>query len=512
MNRLFYPDQVVDAYVKATGSANNASPNYNLNENKNVTSIIQGGTVNVAEVSIRVRDGGRITLVGQYTNISINEDIFASSISGTITILDTAGFLESFRIKGGEQINIKITKPNTNDIIIWREDLIVHKISEAIVDPTSLNSKFDLHFVSRSHVNSLKKSLFKSYKNISYREAVKSIYSEMSVNDLIIDDPNLTLTKPFISTGLMPHKALEFLCHRSCRKDKFFVFFERLIPVTGTYTDNKPFIASHYFGSIESLIAEANLNTISTIYFNEKTNLSLESGKFIRTPSLERDSNFNHIQAMILGFYNTSLTTIDPISRTHSTKKFGYANEKSVTNDFYSYKLIDEYNIFNVYNDSKNEIPGRKLITSSINDTSNRSSWLHNNIIGQISKTLFKINVEIQGGTNNIGIGNIVYLFSPSHVDKVSNPQNTTLVPNRLETGKYFVITVNHRIRAGEYIKELTLSRASSPIDNNKTVAGAEIDFSVDIATLRTSIGDVKNKIDLDNSSIVDNWRNNIVP
>jgi hypothetical protein len=507
MNPLFSPDTFVEA-ITANINA------YILNETKNDTSIIQGGGVNVAEVSIIVRSGERITLVAQYTNITINEDIFASCISGTITILDTAGFLESFRIKGGEQLNIKIIKPKTNDIIIWREDLIVHKIGESIVDPISQNSKFDLYFVSRSHINSLKKSLFKSYKNISYKQAIQSIYSEMSANDLIIDDPNLTLTKPFISTGLMPHKALEFLCHRSCKKDKYFVFFERLIPVTGTYANTAPFTSSHYFGSIESLIAEANsnANTIQSIYFNEKTNLSLESGKYIRTPSLERDSNFNHIQAMILGFYNTSLTTIDPISRTHSIKKFGYATEKSVTNDFYSYKLFDEYNIFNVYNDSKNEIPGRKLITSSINDTSNRSSWLHNNIVGQISKTLFKINVEIQGGTNNIGIGNIVYFFSPSHVEKVSNPQSTNLLPNRLETGKYFVTTVNHRIRPGEYIKALTLSRASSPVDHNKTAAGTQIDFSVDIAKLGTSIGDVKNKIDLDNSSIVNNWRNNRVP
>jgi hypothetical protein len=512
MNRLFYPDQIVDAYTRATSSANNASSNYNLSETKNLTNTIPGGTVNVAEISITVRSGERITLAGQYSNISIHEDIFASCISGSITIIDTAGFLESFRIKGGEQINIKITKPKTNDIIIWREDLIVHKISESAVDPTTFNSSFDLHFVSRSHVNSLKKSLFKSYKNISYREAAKLIYSEMSVNDLIVDDPNLTLTKPFISTGLMPHKAMEFLCHRSCRKDKFFVFFERLIPLTGTYTDNKPFTASHYFGSIESLIAEANLSTPQTIYFNEKTNLALESGKIIRTPILERNSNFNHIQAMVLGFYNTSLTTIDPISRTHSTKKFGYTTKDTVTNDFYSYKLIDEYNIFNVYNDSKNEIPGRKLITSSINDTANRNTWLSENIVGHISKTLFKISVEIQGGTNNIGIGNIVYLYSPSHTERVSNPTNSNLIPNRLESGKYFVTTVEHRIRAGEYIKALTLSRASSPINHNKTVSGAEIDFSIDITKLGTSIGDVKNKIDLDNSSIVNNWRNNIVP
>jgi hypothetical protein len=132
MSSLFSPDQVVDAYIKATSVENNAEPNYNLSETRNVTSTIPGGTVNIAEISITVRSGERITLAGQYSSLSINEDIFASCISGSITIIDTAGFLESFRIKGGEQINIKITKPYTNDIIIWREDLIVHKISEYV--------------------------------------------------------------------------------------------------------------------------------------------------------------------------------------------------------------------------------------------------------------------------------------------------------------------------------------------------------------------------------------------
>jgi hypothetical protein len=485
---------------------------YRLTDTRNTTATIPGGAVNVSDISIIVRSGERISLAGQYSYISIHENIFASCISGSITIIDSVGFLETFRIKGGEQINIKIIKPQTNDILIWREDLIVHKISESIVDPLTLGSTFDLQFVSRSHIKSLKKSLFKSYKNISYKEAVKSIYSEMSVNDLIIDDPNLTLIKPFISTGLMPHKAIEFLCNRSCRKDKFFVFFERLIPITGTYSDNKPFTSSHYFGSIESLIQEANNSRIPTIYFNQKADLRLESGSIIRTPTLKRDSNFNHVQAMLLGFYNNLLTTIDPISRTHSTKKFGYATEDSVTNDFNPYKLMDDYNIFNVYNDSKNEVPGRKLITSSINDTVSRSSWLPDNIIGHISKNLFKIDIEIQGGTNHIGIGNVVNLYSPSQSEKISNPKNSNLIPNRLESGKYLVTTIDHRIRPGEYIKSLTLSRASSPIDHNKTVAGAEIDFSLDIDTIRTSIGDVKNKINLDNSSIVDNWRNNIVP
>ena len=51
----------------------------------------------------------------------------------------------------------------------------------------------------------------------------------------------------FISTGFYPHRAIDYLAQRSCTKDKFFVFFERFVPVYGSYPDGFPFSTAHYF-------------------------------------------------------------------------------------------------------------------------------------------------------------------------------------------------------------------------------------------------------------------------
>jgi len=477
------------------------------------TSTIIGGTAEISKLSIIVKGGAEIVLRGQFSNITIEEDIFASSIAGSITIVDTAGFLENFELRGGEIINLKVIRPDTGDIIIWREDLVVHKISKSEVDLMNLHSTYDLYFVSRTHVRSLKKSLFKSYSGMTYVDAVKNIYAEMSPNDLIMEDPKLTLTKPFISTGLMPHKAIDFLAQRSCVKNKFYVFFERLIPVTGTKSTGQPFAGSHYFGSIESLIEQAKNESIKTIYFLPKLDSKTENGAIIRTPIFEREENFNHVQAMLLGFYNTTITTIDPISRTHSQKKFGYANKDKLTDDFYENKLIDDYNIFSVYNDFAGEIPGRKLIVSSVNDTGDRSSWMPNHINGQISKSLFKIKVEIQGGTNDIGVGNIVNFFVPSQSARVGDAGNPFPPSDDIHSGRYLVTGVDHRLRDGEYIKTLYLSRGSSPIDQNQLYNKNDaIDFAQTPETIKKSLGDLRFAEDIDNSSIVANWRTNKVP
>jgi hypothetical protein len=62
--------------------------------------------------------------------------------------------------------------------------------------------------------------LFKSYKNATVLEVVASIYKELSLNDLVTEDPKITLTSPFISTGVSPHKVIDYLAQRSCSKDK----------------------------------------------------------------------------------------------------------------------------------------------------------------------------------------------------------------------------------------------------------------------------------------------------
>jgi hypothetical protein len=426
-----------------------------------------GGNFVINEISITTRQGLNVSLLDAFETISINEHMFSSAVIGSITIIDVGAGIEKFQLQGGEKITLKLSKPTTNEILLWREDFIINKIGAHMVDVTNLTSKYTLYFTSRSFVNSTKKNLFKSYKG-SVANTVFSIFSEMSKNDLMLDDPKITLQKPFISTGLMPHRAIEEFAQRSCSKSKFFLFFERLFPVVGTYANGKAFAATHYFGSYDKLIEDSDLSGGGhNIYFMPNQDGQMESN-LIRTSRLTKKDNFNHIELLTRGHYSSTITSLDPIKRNSTTTNVGYTD--NATQDLYSTKLLDSNNIFSTYSTTNGETPGRRLIFNSeyFNDPIQRESWLRSNIFGSLSKIMFKLDIDIQGATNSIGTGHVINLVVPSGLDKKILPSSSTPILDQYHGGKYFVSGVQHNITLSSYIKKLELTRGSIPIDLNK--------------------------------------------
>jgi hypothetical protein len=428
---------------------------------------VVGGAVDIKEISLIIKNGQKINLLEVYNGIIVEESLFSSAISGAIRIIDVAGGLEKFVIRGGESIHIKVCKPKNGDVLIWRQDLIVTKVGAGEVDPSTLMTTYELHFSSRTYINSLKKTLFKSYKQQPIAEAVVSIYREISKNDIFIEDPRITLNKPFVCAGFMPHKAIDYLAQRSCGRDNYYVFFEKFVPNYGSYSDSSPFTSIHYFGSIEKLIRESETSGIQSIFFAPKENANRENFQ-IRATNFKRKDNFNHIPAMMLGFYNTTISSINPLTRQFNSEKLSYTDRRESAKDFYSNKLIDDENIFARYDDTLNEIPGRKLIFNSLNDSVAREDWLKNHIYGYLSKNYFKISIDIQGATNKIGVGHVVNFVVPSQISKILSPTTPNPSIDPIYSGKYLVTSVVHIIKEGQYIKTLELSRGSSPYDLNK--------------------------------------------
>ena len=200
--------------------------NLTLNTKDSVHSNI-GGTFTINEISIITRQNLKISLLEAFESLEIDENVFSSCVIGAVILTDIGGGIEKFQLQGGERLVVKLSKPITNEILLWREDFIVNKIGAHTVNMETVGARYALYFSSRSFVNSMKKNLFKSYKNISLASAVKSMFNEMSKNDLMIEDPKITLTTPFISTGLMPHKAIEAMAQRACSNSKCYWYICR---------------------------------------------------------------------------------------------------------------------------------------------------------------------------------------------------------------------------------------------------------------------------------------------
>lgn len=424
-----------------------------------------GDKVVINELDLITVKGIKVNISSIFNSITFYENISSAAISGSIIIRDLQGLTEKFLITGGEEIHIKLSKPISNSILLWRQDLIVHKVNRTnVLD--NLSSVFELQFTTKSFVKSLKRRLYKSFKNKKYTDCVKEIYKEISDNTITTEDSELTFSTPFISTGLNPHRAIEYIAKRSCSKNKFYVFFERVSPISGTF-NGVPFSASHFFGSVDKLISDSTKNKVYDIVFSQKLPGVIEPALgegVLRASSFIRSAPFSHLDAMLTGFYNSKITAIDPITQTFNLKKFGYTT-KEVSNDFYTNRTMSRDNIFSVYDDTKYELPGEKIVLSSINDPAGREEWLFSNVYGQISKNLLKIEVSVEGGTNNIGAGSIVNFKVPSHYRKLLNPENSQTPDDIMFSGKYLVTAVRHNITHDGYAKILELSRGSFSFD-----------------------------------------------
>lgn len=424
-------------------------------------------SVEIKKLSLRIINGDDIDLLDVYDGIFVQESLFTNFIYGSIKINDTAGGLEKFALRGGERLSIKICKPQTEDLIIWREDLYITKIGGGNVDSATNMTTYVLDFAPKSFINSMKRNLYKSYGNMSLADAVTSMYEEISPNDLFIEDPKITLSIPYISSGFMPHKSIDKLAQRSCTNDRSFVFFERFVPVFATGAVQS-FSSTHYFGSIEKLIRDSEYAGIKTIHYIQKLD-GIKETSLIRGINLRRKDNFNHMNAMNKGFYNTTITSINPIYRNHSVQNIGYTKENLFDRDFYENAFLDDKNIFNSYDNLIGEVPGQRVVYSGLNESVQKEQWLKNNIFGRFSKTYFQLTLDVEGGTNQIDVGHVVNFYMPSQMERTTNPQNPFPPADPIYSGKYLVTGTNHVIRNGRYIKSLELSRGSTPFNMNNT-------------------------------------------
>lgn len=435
---------------------------------KERSSNVVGDNVNILELSLTTIGGETFSLIGAYKTLFFEEGVLSSTISGTITVFDSEAMFEKFAIRGGETLSIKIENSNASKIIIFRRDLIIDKIESQDFDGLTLTNSYLLHFSSKSFVTSLKKNIFKSYTG-DLAETVYTIYKEMSQNDLLIENPRITIPnhKPYISTGLNPHRSLHNLASRASTNNKLFIFFERTVPVFGTYSDGTPFTATHYFGSIQKLMNDARVNGAPTIVFNPKSDARIEDAT-IRASRVKPFTNYPHIRATDLGMYSSDFAFINPITRRYNTQTMSYTSDN--ISDFYATKLVDRQNPF-VTSTQKNQ---RRVSVSAINEFTSTEDWLKNRTLLILSNNVFKIHVDIQGSTNEIGAGHVVNLVFPSRIDKVLNPDSGILEVDQILSGRYLVQGVKHFIADNSYVKTLTLGRGSSPYDfESKTITDA---------------------------------------
>jgi hypothetical protein len=423
----------------------------------------------LSALHIQIKNGEIISLSDFFNSIEVYEDIFSPSITGKINVYDYVGGNEKFFFTGGETITLRVLKPGgSNEILISRNDLIVYEIGKIHYDNEN-SIMYELSFTSKSTISSQKKRLYKSFgKDKALKSVFSKIYSDIGLeSNLNVNtiDPNIKMENTFVSPGYTPIEALSQLARRSCTLGDYFVFYEKLNGRSAA--DFKHVFIS--LGSLKNFWNNANLLQ-RLVYQPTQDYLERETNPSIQIKSFLIENNFQHLERMQTGFYNSRIRQIDPFSRTYTDFKISY-KEMQLNTDFYTNRILETNNEFLKYDDSYPEFPGERLIVKPRNDVVfNKANWIKHDTYGGLLNSGLRVLVDISGANNRIGVGYAVELALPSKVAKAQNLEQSYVAEDEFYSGKYLVTAVRHMFTKETYIKKMELSRGSLKVNLDKRI------------------------------------------
>ena len=403
-------------------------------------------TFAIDEISLIARNGQKISLGEVMISFEIFEDIFNPNISGFVELADYVGGLEKLQLTGGEKLSVKILKPNSTNVVLSRDDLVVHTIGPARMNGNN-QVVYKLEFTTSAAIQSQKKRIYKSYKDTrNITDIVKDMCLAVGQTVNISDNLTMTLDKSFVSPGYTPIQAINFLAKRACASGDYFLFFERAS--TGKV-----------FAGINQLRSLSENKTIAEISYHPAISYieGVGAESILRTDVVETQNNFNHMINMNKGMYKSKLTTVDITRRSYETINFDYRDGH---NDFYVNDLINDKSEFGSIDFDQS--PGERMYIPAINDpVAGKTEWVRNDLHGALAVSGMRVRVNVSGAVSQLGAGDIIYLKVPSDASKSTNTESSLINENTMYSGKYFVTACRHVITPTTYAKQLELSRGS---------------------------------------------------
>lgn len=411
-------------------------------------------------LNIKIKNGTEIFLGESFRNMEIYEDIFSPSISGKITVLDYSGGHEKFLLTGGEELTILVLKPNSSEILIARDDLIVYEISKIQFDAENA-ATYEIFFTTKSAIASQKKRLYRSFgADRGVVSVCKKIYSDINdVSNLNISaiDAGLNMQNRFMSPGYTPLEALSMIARRACYLGDYYVFYEKL--ATRNSSDFK-----HVFIGLSNLKSFWKSQTLPRIVYQAAPTYFVRDGaqSLIQCTSFQIENNFKHLEKMQAGFYNSRVRQVDPFTRKYSDQTISYEDIEFDGRDFYNNRILNSENPFLTYDNSYPEYPGERLIVKPQNDiVFDKKRWVAFDTYGGLLNSGLRVLVDIPGGSNRISTGYAVELSIPSKVAKALNLEEGITPEDEMYSGKYLVTAIRHIFTPITYVKKCELSRGS---------------------------------------------------
>ena len=416
------------------------------------------GEYTLEDVRLFASSGNIIPLNGLTVSISLFENIFSPTMSGTITLLDANSIVSNLPIIGQEFLSFKIktasiTEGGTSIIDFTKNPFSVYKIDQRIEGTNS--ELITLHFASPEMLRNLRTRVSKSYTNTIDNIAIDVIQNSRYINskkDLFIEET--VGVRKIISPNSNPFTFIQKLSSEAISKNNgspFFLFYE-----------NKE---GFNFRSLDSLYAQpitAEYNT-GEFYHQESSGTVVKNvlEEYRRPISHEMVAVNDTVSNVRGGLLASDLITYDIYSKKYERKNFRYFNNfndygRLGNSPIYNTNFIDEFDntVDNFTNANIHLHPTSKNNGSDaqhyvLDPTAKNIKSLYspngieNTLLPRQSKFVelnkgVSLNVKVHGSTN-ISVGQIIQ-FNKQTVGNANESGDF----DPYYTGRYIISNLRH--------------------------------------------------------------------
>ena len=263
--------------------------------------------------------GEIIDITSLVSSINIFEDIFKSSLSGDIAIVDTNNLVTALPIIGQEKLLLKLTTPQTNavnrnnSLDFTDHPLYIYKVDSKL-EVNDSTSALVLSFTTAEAVRSNRIRVSQAFEGEPSADMIQKIIRD---EDLLNSKKEFHYEKTannykFVSPNMRPLDFINTIAKR-CLSDKY-----NFAPTFLFYETCKGF----YFRTIDSMLDRKN---VKTVYIDEAPSLGSDASRnMLRLIKHTVVGSTNVMSNMRKGMYASNLLMVDLVNKTVENFNYNY--------------------------------------------------------------------------------------------------------------------------------------------------------------------------------------------
>jgi len=400
--------------------------------------------------------GKPIELKELMVELSYFEDIYSSSISGYLYLLDARGYEEILQITGNEVLTIVFGKTKNSTIStdpnkLRAKAFRVYKTEGRVPLPNMTSEGYSIQFCSEEFLTSEQYKVSKGFKATKISEIIKNILTE----ELLVPQESIQTIEEtkglydFIIPNIKPFEAINWLSvYAQAMKNlgSDMLFFD-------TYQ-------GYNFRSLQSMFKDDVYGTFKYQLKNFDDRRQPFADKMGTILQYEFMKTFDALDAIKSGLFANQLVSINPIIRDYKVTNFDYSKYLQSSNSLNKNGILSKSK--NRFGDTQNQTYQAVLKVATSNFGYNTNEYIKNkpgsvensidletyvpNRTAQISlinHTRLKISIP---GDPFINVGRTIDIAIPNFtpVDNTEQPRDR----NKFYSGKYLVTAVRHIIQA----------------------------------------------------------------